>query len=265
MALNLAKRLEALGGKVAYNRRVSKVITQNGRAAGVLLENGESLTADAVIVTVDTLAAIDHLFDEPLNEPWMNEMRQNTDLMLCSFICIGVKADLSALPGSLMFSLKEPTVLGGIRLDALSANHYAGYKGYAPDDCTAITMPILGDSYAFWQACQANGTYEAEKKRMAETAIRLLAEKWPRIVGSIDVVDVATPLTYERYCGTYHGSWMSGMKKGVMNASYPIANEGIKNLYFAGQRMMPPGGLPVAVFTGRQAVQYVCRDMDVIF
>jgi len=36
-------------------------------------------------------------------------------------------------------------------------------------------------------------------------------------------------------------------------------------VYFAGHRIMSPGGLPVAVFTGRQAAQMVCKRFDMVF
>lgn len=79
------------------------------------------------------------------------------------------------------------------------------------------------------------------------------------------MVDVATPLTYERYCGTYHGSWMTVVGKGDKMITYPCKPDTIDCLYFAGQRMSAPGGLPVAASTGRTAVQYLCKDTDTVF
>jgi hypothetical protein len=47
--------------------------------------------------------------------------------------------------------------------------------------------------------------------------------------------------------------------------TYPAAVKGLSCVYFAGQRMMPPGGLPVALMSGRSAVQYLCRDTNTLF
>ena len=85
------------------------------------------------------------------------------------------------------------------------------------------------------------------------------------IKGKIAVWDVATPLTYERYLGSYKGSWMTLVKKGQGNARYPGKPESIQNLYFAGQRLNSPGGLPVALTTGRTAAQHLCIDTDTVF
>ena len=84
-------------------------------------------------------------------------------------------------------------------------------------------------------------------------------------MGKIAVWDVATPLTYERYLGSYKGSWMSLMTKGMSNVNYSGKPESIRNLYFAGQRLVSPGGLPVALTTGRTAVQHLCIDTDTMF
>ena len=76
---------------------------------------------------------------------------------------------------------------------------------------------------------------------------------------------MATPLTYERYLGSYKGSWMTAMPKGETNRRYPNKPESIQNLYFAGQRLTTPGGVPVAVTSGRAAAQYLCLDQDMVF
>jgi len=264
MADRMAKYFEKLGGTIQYSKAVSKVMVQNGIACGVII-NGENIPADAVIVTKDTLAAIDTLFDSPIHEPWAEKMRKSTNPILNTFICVGVEADLLDVPESLIFSIDEPLVCGGVPVSVININNYAGYKGYAPEGCTAITSAILGDSYDYWKSCRENGTYESEKQKLAEAFIEILAKKYPQTAGKIAVWNVATPLTYERYLGSYKGSWMSVIGKGSKMESYPSKPESIKNVYFAGQRIMSPGGLPVAVETGRKAVQYLCRDTNTVF
>jgi phytoene dehydrogenase-like protein len=98
-----------------------------------------------------------------------------------------------------------------------------------------------------------------------ERVLQALEQQLPAIKGKVAVWDVATPLTYERYCGTYHGSWMTITPAGSKRVFYPCKSKSIRNLYFAGQRITPPGGTPVAVSTGRTAAQYLCRDFKAVF
>ncbi|MEN6339943.1 MAG: NAD(P)/FAD-dependent oxidoreductase [Clostridiaceae bacterium] len=264
MAGRMAKYFLTLGGSIVYRTPVEKVSVVNGIADGVII-GGEQIPADAVIVTRDTLSAIDTMFDEPIREPWAEQMRRDTIPMLDTFVGLGVEADLSSLPENLMFRLNQPIVFGGIPVSVIGFNNYAGFHGYAPEGCTALTAVVMGDSYAFWKNARENGTYEDEKRKFAEAYIEALSQQVPQIRGKVAVWDVATPLTYERYLGSFKGSWMTYMKKGQGNISYPCKPETIKNVYFAGQRLRSPGGLPVALTSGRTAVQYLCLDADTVF
>ena len=264
MALRMAKYYEDLGGKIKYGRRVQKVLVEDERAVGVVV-NDEKILADAVVVTADTLSAIDNLFESPLHEPWMEKMRASTELAMNTFICLGVEADLSDLPENMLFLFDTPFLYAGKEINSVSINNYAAFKGYAPKGCTSITMALMGDTYDYWENAKTNGTYEKEKEQLADAIIERLSAKLPQIKDKVAVWDVATPLTYERYCGTYKGSWMTIMGRDYKTTAYPNTSENIANLYFAGQRLQPPGGLPVALATGRTAIQYLCKDTDSVF
>jgi len=264
MARRMAEKFLSLGGNIRYNTAVEQVSVTNGVAGGVIVK-GERIPADAVVVTQDTLSAIDTLFSEPIREPWAEKMRKNTKPMLNTYLCLGVEADLSDLPENVSFLADEPVDCGNIRANVIGFNNYARYEGYAPKNCTALTAAIMGDSYDFWKECKAAGTYEAEKAKLAQAYIRALCAHYPQIEGKVAVWDVATPLTYERYLGSFKGSWMTLMEKGQGNVSYPSKPDSIQNVYFAGQRLTTPGGLPVALETGRKAIQYLCLDADAVF
>lgn len=264
MAGRIANRFEALGGVIEYNSKVEKVIIKNGITTGIVI-NSTEVSADAVIITQDTLAAIDNLFDSPLRESWADKMRMEIKPILNTFICLGIKADLSDVQESITFTSDTPIICAGKEIKEIGINNYAGYEGYAPKGCTAITSIFEGDSYEWWKEQKINGTYEAEKQKLAESFINALEKKYPQIAGNVEVWDVATPLTYERYLHSYKGSWMSIMGKGAKMQSYPSKPNSISNLYFAGQRLMIPGGLPIAAETGRKAVQYLCRDTNMVF
>jgi phytoene dehydrogenase-like protein len=264
MANRMARYFETLGGTIQYGKRVRKVAVKDNAACGVMI-NEEYISSDAVIVTQDTLAAIDTLFESPIREPWAIAMRENTIPMLDTFISVGVQTSLSDLPENLIFTLDDPLICGSVPISVIGMNNYAGFKGYSPEGCTAITSVVMADNYNYWKECRKNGTYEAEKQKLADAFIQILAKKYPQTEGKVAVWDIATPLTYERYLGSYKGSWMTVTGKGQKMQGYPTKPDSIKNVYFAGQRLNPPGGLPVAAETGRKAVQYLCRDLGIMF
>jgi len=274
MVQRMAKTFTDLGGKLLLNAQVQKVnytegkieehVEKNtngaGRVTGVTMKN-ETLDADAVIVSQETIAALDQLFNTPPVDDWITEMRENLKPAVCTFICIGVRTELPdvMLPE---WTLKTPITFGDTTINEVS---FYSYRHYAPDGGTALTTISFGDTYNFWKKAKDEGRYDEEKQALAEQFSRALCEKYPQCEGKIEIVDIATPLTYERYTGAYHGSWMSIMEPGDKMKQYPGYCKNIKGLYFAGHRLMPPGGLPSAAASGYRVAQQICLEFDEVF
>jgi len=259
----IVKTFTGLGGELLCNTRADRIIIENGKAIGVMT-GGKRLDADAVIVTADTMA-IDQLFDEPPKAPWLEEMRKVCEPTMVTFICLGINADLSKYAKNYVFNPEQPIALGDKIFEHLPINNYAGDAVYSPKGKTAITIQLNGDTYDFWKKAKEEGCYTDEKKKIADAVIAALTIQIPEIKDKIEVCDVATPLTYERYCGNWKGSWMTEMTPNMKMKNYPPVIKGLSGLYFAGQRMMPPGGLPPALASGRAAVQHLCKDTGTVF
>jgi len=266
-SLPMVERMEQtfkdLGGNLLLNTKVEKVKIENGSVKGVILAD-RTLEADAVIVAQETIAALANLFDTPLSDPWLKTLRENTKSTVCTFVSIGVRAELpeSTLPA---WQLDTPITYAGETINKLGFYVNTG-PGYAPEGGTALTTALLGDTYDFWKKAKEEGRYKEEKQALAEQISRALYEKYPQMAGKIEVIDIATPLTYERYTGAHHGSWMTTIgPEDNMRPSYPGTVEAVQGLYFAGHRLMPPGGLPSAAASGRQAAQLVCKQFDAVF
>ena len=263
MAERMAKTFIDLGGKLLLKTKAQKVCIENKTVKGVVTENG-TLDADAVIVTQETIAALDNLFDKIPEDAWLNELRSTTKPAVCTFVSVGVR---TKIPGNSLpeWKLREPINFAGKTITEIGFNNYADFKGYAPEGCSALTTALMGDTYDFWKKAKEEGRYEQEKQSLADSIGRALCQKYPQIEGNIEVMDIATPLTYERYTGAYRGSWMSVTGAGEKMKQYPGLCENVSGLYFAGQRLSSPGGLPVALTTGRRAAQMVCRQFDTVF
>lgn len=116
-------------------------------------------------------------------------------------------------------------------------------------------------SYDYWKNLADNPeAYAAEKKKFSDLVIQALNQKYPVCKGNIEMVDVATPLTYVRYTDTWKGaymSWIEMTKTGFLRVSRTLP--GLENLYMLSQWTNPPGGLPSALVSGRWAIQILCK------
>jgi len=259
----IVETFTSLGGELLTGTKADRVVIRDGKAVGVI--TGDiTLDADAVIVTADTMQ-IDHLFETPPKAPWLDEMRAVTEPTMGTLVSLGIDADLRKYQKGLVFKLAEPISLDKQTYKYLSVNNYAADPVYSPEGKSALTVQLSGNTYDYWKKAKEEDRYGDEKLRIAGDVIRALEVLLPETAGKVDVVDVATPLTYERYCGNWKGSWMTDMVPSMKMKSYPAVIDGLSGLYFAGHRMMPPGGLPVALMSGRTAVQYLCRDTGTVF
>lgn len=261
MAGNMADTFAGMGGEIRYRTPALRVERQGDgwavQTAGGIVE------ADAVIISVDARTAIDKLFAEPLQDRWAAKMRAGLKTTQCMYIGLGLKTSLAQWPGSMQIVLKKPLQAAGRSYDTLVVNNYSRVKDYAPQGGCVLTCLLHGNSYGFWKQAKENGSYAQEKQAVTERLIDALSEVIPQIRGNIEVTDMATPLTYERYCDTFEGSYMSDWpaRRGTFHA--PIRYS--RGLYFTGQRTLYSGGLPPAAQSGRLSAQTLCKDFGVVF
>ena len=116
------------------------------------------------------------------------------------------------------------------------------------------------EDYEIWKSMSKEEDAETKEKLIAAVSERIV-KSFPELDGDLEFLDCWTPLTYERYCNAYHGSYMSFVS--TPNAKQIKSDgriKGIKNLYMAGQWTGSTGGLPVAAASGKFAVQRLLKD-----
>jgi len=105
--------------------------------------------------------------------------------------------------------------------------------------------------------------YRAAKELVAQQVITAIEERFPGLSDQIEVIDVATPITYERYTGNWRGAFagwalttrkMSMMMGGGMNKTLP----GLSGFYMIGQWVEPGGNVELAVASGRDVIKDIC-------
>ena len=263
-SLDLGKRMEdkllSLGGRILFNTKADRIILDNKTTCGIEVQ-GEKIPYEAVIVSQDLLT-VDSLLGEIPRDEWIQAAKDDPPVQT-TFAAIGVRDDLRDLPYA--FAFDEDITVGGIQYDNIVLTNYAEHTEYAPPGCSSLTCSFTGDSYEYWKECRDNGTYEEKKLLLADELKRLIEKNMPRLKDKIEVINIATPLTYERYTGSYKGAWMTVLLKDKTPYLPRSVSADYKHLYFAGFRTKAPGGLPIAALSGFNAAQYACRDFGMVF
>mgnify|MGYP000492396581 CR=1 FL=1 len=185
-------------------------------------------------------------------------------------VSIGVKRDFSALPPMLDFPLDAPIDMGGALHRRLVLKHYCFDPVMADPGKSALTVWAEAN-FDHWKRLRKDeARYAAEKDRIGQEVVAALDRRFPGLAADVEVVDVATPTTYERYTGNWRGSihgWALGMKKMqfMMRMGMPKTLPGLHNFYMIGQWVKPGGGLPSGLMSGRDAIRRICREDGIRF
>ena len=261
LARGIEQRFLSLGGRVHYKARVEKIRVDNGRAVGVRLADGSEHGADAVISAADGHATIFKLLEgKYINEEIKNyydRLPKFRPLVQASF---GVDRDLSNEPGLMALELKEPMTLAGEELKGVSLHNYSYDPTTAPPGKTTLVIRFMSD-YDYWKKLgEDKAAYEEEKEKISHALMGFLESRYPGISEQVEMIDVATPLTFERYTANWEGSmegWLITTKS--MRLRMKKTLPGLDNFYMVGQWVSPGGGLPSCAITAKEVQQLICH------
>ena len=268
-SLAMVKRMEerylSLGGKITTRAEVNHVIVENDVAKGVVLESGAEMRSDWVVSTVP----VEHCLKKLLNNKYKVEkidMRLNdmATYPIYTFTTVVYKCnkDISNLPLSTKTFLDTPIVIDK-EYDCLGFRNYSYDKTLKYPGTGAVMQSCLSGNdnmYFWWKEKKENGTYGAEKERIAKEFLDVFKKTFPDLADSVEVIDVITPCTYERYLNSRHGCFQafvhtakgkSLMQKGII--------KGLGGFILGGQWILQSGGLPPAVMTGRFSALRICK------
>ena len=72
-----------------------------------------------------------------------------------------------------------------------------------------MRVKLYYSSYEYWkQLREAPERYKAEKEQIADKVVALLDQRFLGLAAQVEMCDVATPMTFERYTGNWRGSFM---------------------------------------------------------
>jgi len=271
-AQKIAQRYRELGGEIHYESQVEKILVQNHRANGVRLYDNEKYFADRVISACDGHNTLFGLLvggaSPKKNRQYVpREIQRYYDGHLPIHsqlqVSLGVNRDLSSEPHWTTHLLDEPVVIAGEARYEIGVKHYCFDPSLAPPG-KSVLMVMLTTNYEYWQRIYGRSSYDAEELQESQILIDLLEQFYPGIKTDIEFVDVATPLTYERYTGNWKGSSCGWL---LTKQTLPLSIKGLpktlpklRNFYLIGQWVEPGGSVPVVAMSGRNIIQQICRE-----
>jgi phytoene dehydrogenase-like protein len=262
---SIEQRYLDLGGEISYKARVERILVQSDRATGIRLADGSEHRADMVISAADGHATIFDMLEGKYIDKKIRGYYDNMPIFEPLIqVAVGVSCDLSTEPYSLSFPLASPIEVAGEKRERLGLVIQSFDPTLAPAGKSLLVTTILSN-FPYWEKLyEDKEAYKEEKQRIADTVVSAMESRFPKITGNVEMVDVATPITYKKFTNNWQGSFegwllttdnMSSMAGKGMSKTLP----GLDDFYMIGQWVMPGGGLPPAAQSGRDIIQIICH------
>ncbi|MBQ8427360.1 MAG: NAD(P)/FAD-dependent oxidoreductase [Clostridia bacterium] len=269
-SLAMSKRMEEyfieLGGVVTKNAEVDKIIVENDTAKGVRLKNGTVLNSDWVVSTTP----LEHCLKDLLNDKYHDKkfdfrLKNEKTYPIYTYTIAIIKCPTSVLEKSLAVNVRlDDKIKLDKDYDRISFRNYAYDQTVKSQDGYSILQATVhGDDqmYYWWKDIKENGDYKAMKKQVGEKFLELAKTVFPDAIDSLEVIDVVSPCTYERYLNSRHGSFQGFIHTSKGKALMQNGRlKGLKNFILGGQWIIRSGGLPPAVMSGRFSAQRICHS-----
>lgn len=282
LARSVEERYTSLGGHIGYRCRVDRVLIEGGRAIGVQLKDGSRHFADHVVAACDGPTVLGKLLGGRWSSPTLDrlygELLDKPGNLYPAVVSAFVGLDGPLPPGephSTTYLLPRPAAarLPGCLQSSLVVQLRSAYaEGFAPPGKSVLHCTYFSD-YRSWKELKLRDrrAYRARKREVAAFVREFLERTYPGIGRRIELVDVASPVTTERFTGNTYGSilaWQAFSE--AEDAANRLVNRdrmrvpGLAGFSMAGQ-WTALGGLIRAATSGRYAAQYLCRELGVPF
>jgi phytoene dehydrogenase-like protein len=272
----LAKAATEAGATIRTSSPVARILVESDRAAGIVLDSGERITARTVISSADPKTTFLQLLGPRyLDTGFVRRVKHIRSRGLAAKLHL-------ALNQAPRFKGVDATGLTGRLLIAPSLEHlehaynHSKYGEFSAEPLMEITLPTVNDpglappgrhvlsaivQYAPYALKQG---WQAERQRFTDVCIDTLENAAPGLRGSIAGVELLTPVDMEREFRISGGHWHHGdlaFDQFLMVRPVPGAAQHrtpLEGLFLCGAGCHPGGG--VMGIAGRNAAQQILQQ-----
>lgn len=275
----IAAAAREAGVEIRTKAPVGKIVVKNGRAAGVVLQSGEEISANVISSSVDPHLTFEK-FLEPSELPadFLEGVRRYKFRGSSGKVNIALDAlpDFTAIPGEGAhlrgaISISPSMEYMERAYDDAKYGHYSR-RPYIDMVIPSLTDPSVAPAGKHVLSCfvqyapykLAEGTWDDQREAFGDNVIDTISEYAPNIKKIIIGRQILTPLDLEREFGLTQGNIFQGeLSLEQLFFLRPVAGWAyyrtpVDNLYMCGSATHPGGGIMGA--NGRIASQVILKE-----
>jgi phytoene dehydrogenase-like protein len=285
-SLSLAKDIEetylSLGGEIKFSARVTEIITkaQNDRKHSIAglryrdcnilnrdIDREEKSThafnADYIISAGDGFSCVEKLLGGRFHHPRIRKVWESLPLYNPLFyVSIGIEGNLGTDTSSEgdTINFDKPLKVSWGEVPHLVAHTLSFDPTLAPEGHSTVNL-IMDADFDHWERLYEDPAYEETKSNDAKIILDALEDFYPGLNERIRVIDIATPMTWVRFTGVHRGAYegFQWTPQALRYRNLPGHLKGLDNFFLSGQWVHPGGGLPTAVYSGKNVARKIIK------
>jgi phytoene dehydrogenase-like protein len=269
------------GGEVKLATAADQIMIRRGRVEGVRTDKGEIFRADWVVSNADYKRTFLELVPgDQVPTPFLDKIREipYTGSELCLYLGVDPsRVDLSRMGATHLFYLQRENPGGEVKVDLEDfarreveiCRWSDNAPGHAPEGRVSLILRV-NFPYGHFSGFRAGEKkrredYKAYKMDLARRLIQTAENVLPGLGSAVELMEVATPLTYEDWGHRFQGSiagwtWSADYERAFgqkLLITTPVENLLMVGIYAASELFL--GGVPTAVRTADLAAQSILR------
>lgn len=258
----MRKVVEENGGTVMVNAPVKKIHVHKDKVVGVQTVNKENYFAPHVLSNASPQVTYAMLREKTEASEILKKLRSHQNSMSCSVLYLGLKKPI----GEIQPALKDTYEIFINNSDVHEDQQYKSsvedsthYDDYIDKTTSVITIHsnvdpqsnpgrsvlnvFVPDNYKRWNKLKTE-EYKYKKEALARQMIEVVKRYIPEVEKYIEVQEMATPITVQRYTNNPDGSiygFSQTVKQSGLKRTHPFSSP-FKNLHFCSAWGFPGGG-----------------------
>jgi phytoene desaturase len=245
------------GGEVLLRTAVRRITVDSGRTTGVVLDNGQRITAPLVISNADPVQTVELVGAEHVDPAYRHR----------------IAAMRPSLSAAVLFAATDlPLTEDDIAHETFVYDHWDHDESYArmlagEVPSLVVTVPTLSDpslsrdgqhliSVAALLPYEAASSWRDRKSHYEQLLLSKLDSLLPGIAARTTLAEGGTPRTMERYTLNLRGAIYGWEQTPDQSTTDRLGHRTpVEGLYLAGHWTQPGGGVLTAMSSGVQAVE----------
>jgi phytoene desaturase len=263
----LAAVFQSLGGEIRTNQEVTRILVENDRAWGVVV-NQERLQADAVVSNIDLQQTYGKLLAPEYRRKWTKQHLRRIRYGMSAFLLyLGVRKKYPQLMHhTLILSERYRGLVNDIFDHHILPDDFSMYLHVPSRTEAEMAPPGCESMYVLVPVTNLSGNvdWQTTSEAFGQKVLNFLEHDFglDGLQEAIEVKHIFSPLDFEERCNCHFGAPWGLEPRFTQTALFRPQNrsEDLKGLYLVGTSTHPGAGVPGVMLTAEATESVIRQD-----